>query len=83
MGVVDLLGRARAEFERGDWRAAVLGWAEVEPDRMDADDLSAVATAAFLVGRRDTAVESLQRSFRLREDGDDRAGAVRCASTWR
>ncbi len=78
MGVVDELLRARADFERGDWAAAVDQWSEVEPEQMSADDLSAAATAAFLVGQRDTAVASLQRSFRLRERSGDQAGAVRC-----
>ncbi len=76
MGVVDELLRARADFERGEWTAALQAWSGVEPDRLSADDLTAVGVAAYLVGRREAAVEAFQRSFRLSEGSGDLAGAI-------
>ena len=79
MGVVDELLRARADFERGEWTAALQAWSGVEPDRLSADDLSALGVAAFLVGRREVAVETFQRAFRSCEGSGDLAGAIASA----
>ncbi len=77
MGVVDDLLRARADYESGDWAAALDTWSGVAPDEMSADDLSHAALAAHLLGRRDASIDFNQRSFALREEAGDLAGAVR------
>jgi len=79
MGVVEDLVRARADFERGDWATALDSWSGLPPDRLGADDLWAAGVTAYLVGRREVAVDRHQRAFRLREDAGDRAGAIRSA----
>lgn len=78
MGVLDDLARARADYERGDWAAALDSWSGVEPDEMGVDDLRGAARSAFLLGRRDAAVDFYQRAFHLSESAGDRPGAARC-----
>ena len=78
MGVLEDLARARSDYERGDWAAALDSWSGVVPDEMGADDLRAAATSAYLVGRRDLAIDLFQRAFHLFESVGDRSGAVRC-----
>jgi ATP/maltotriose-dependent transcriptional regulator MalT len=78
MGVLDDLARARTDYERGDWAAALDSWSGVVPDEMGADDLRGAAEAAFLLGRRDAAVDFYQRAFHLYESAGDRTTATRC-----
>ena len=79
MGVVDELVRARAEFERGEWSAALDRWSAVDADGLTADDLESSAAAAHLLGRMDDAVERYRRAFDARVSEGDTAGAARCA----
>ena len=79
MGVLDDLALARAEFERGDWAAALGSWSEVDPEQMDVVDLRGAAGAAYLLGRPDQAVELYQRAFRACQDRQDPSGGVHCA----
>ena len=79
MGVVDELVRARAEFERGEWSAALDRWSAVEPEGLTADDLESSAAAAHLLGRMTDAVERYRRAFDGRLSEHDTAGAARCA----
>jgi len=51
----------------------------LDPATLTDDDLSRLAMAAYLVGRRDDAVRALQRCFQLRIELGRTAGAVRCA----
>ena len=67
MGVLEDLARARTDYERGDWAAALDSWSGVVPDEMGADDLRAAAITAYLLGRRDAAVDYFQRAFHLFE----------------
>jgi DNA-binding CsgD family transcriptional regulator len=78
MGVLEELERARADYERGDWAAALRFWSDLEPDDMGADDLQAAAHAAFLLGRRDSAVDFYQRGFAAYQQAGLASGAVRC-----
>ena len=78
MGVVDDLMRARAEFERSDWTAALERWSGVRPDGLGVDDLHDAATAAYLLGRRHSAVDFEQRALAERQLCGDTAGGVRC-----
>ena len=79
MSVVDDLVRAREIYERGDWGGAFTAWSEVDLAALTDDDLSGLATAAYLVGRRAESVRALERCFQLRQDRGDILGAVRCA----
>ncbi|MBD8870570.1 LuxR C-terminal-related transcriptional regulator [Nocardioides donggukensis] len=79
MGVLDDLQRARQTFERGDWAAAFEAWSAADPDRLDPEDLTGLATAAHLLGRYDETVAALQELFAARTEAHETAGAVRCA----
>jgi DNA-binding CsgD family transcriptional regulator len=79
VGVVDELVRARAEFERGEWSAALELWSAVELEGLTAGDLESPAAAAHLLGRMGDAVERYRRAFDARLADDDTAAATRCA----
>lgn len=79
MGVVDELVQARADYERGDWVAALDTWSGLEADQMGAADLRGAALSAYLLGRPEDAVAYQQRAFRLSEDAGEPADAVRSA----
>jgi len=79
MGVVDDLVRARETYEQGDWAAAFTSWSTLDPATLTDEDLSGLATAAYLVGRRDESVRALQRCFQLRMGLGETTAAVRCA----
>ena len=79
MGVVDELVRARAEFERGEWAAALERWSTLDPDGLTATDLESAGSAAQLLGRLDDAVDRYRRAFEARTASDDPAGAALCA----
>ena len=79
MGLVEELVRARADFERGDWAAALTGWRDVDPDTLGADDLMRLGTACWLSGRYDDCVEAMQRAFQIRSEAGEAPGAARAA----
>jgi DNA-binding CsgD family transcriptional regulator len=79
VSVVDDLVRARETYERGEWGTAFAAWSALDPASLTDDDLSGLATAAYLVGQREEATRALQRCFRLRMELGRTAGAVRCA----
>ena len=79
MGVLDDLAQARADYERGDWAAALDIWSGVDASDLGVDDLRDAAQSAYLLGRRDDAVDLYQRAFRLCQDGGDPAGGRRAA----
>ena len=83
MSIVDDLERARRAYERRDWAVAYdrLAAAEAEPGApaLGADELQALATAAYLVGDNDACIRALQRGYRLQVDGGNVLGAVRFA----
>lgn len=79
MSVVDDLVEARKTYEQGDWAAAFEALSALDAAALTDDDLSALAMSAYLIGRRDDAVRSLQRCFQLRLDSGRTAEAVRCA----
>jgi DNA-binding CsgD family transcriptional regulator len=79
MGVLEDLAVARADYERGDWAAALDTWSGVAVEELGIADLRGSAQSAFLLGHRDEAVERYQRAFVLCEDAHDPAGAVACA----
>lgn len=79
MGVVDDLVHARERFERGDLGAAFEAWTNVTPEALAQADLDELATAAFLLGRREVAVQALQRAYGLQLEAGETAAAVRSA----
>ncbi len=84
MGVLEDLARARTDYERGDWAAALDSWSGVEPDEMGADDLHAAAITAYLLGRRDDGGRLLPAGLPpVRVGGRPVDGGAAAASTWR
>jgi len=78
MGVVDDLLRARVAYDRRDWLAAYGGLSEAGGD-LTAEDFSRLATAAYLVGRRNDCVQALQRAYQIHLDSGAVLAAVRTA----
>jgi DNA-binding CsgD family transcriptional regulator len=79
MSVIDDLQRARIAYDRRDWLAAYGGLSEVAAGDLTADDFSRLATAAYLVGRRNDCIQALQRVYQLQLDGGDVLASVRAA----
>jgi DNA-binding CsgD family transcriptional regulator len=79
MGVVEELIRAREAYDRRDWMAAYDGLSDLAPDELTPDDCVQLATAAYLLGRRNNCVQALQRAYQLNLDAGDGLAAVRSA----
>jgi DNA-binding CsgD family transcriptional regulator len=79
MGVVDELLRARAEFERGDWRAAYATWTGLDLAGLSVEDLERSAAAANLLGRADEATERYAAAYEARLSAGQDAAAAMCA----
>jgi DNA-binding NarL/FixJ family response regulator len=77
--VVDVLVRAREDFDRHDWLAAYNGLSAAGSDALLAADFADLATAAFLLGRHNDCVQALQRAHTAHLEAGDTAAAVRCA----
>lgn len=80
MGIVDELVEGREAFERRAWGAACEHLSAPDLTDLSPEDLTALATSAYLVGDRDTSVRAWQRAFQLHHDHGDRLAAVRDAS---
>jgi DNA-binding CsgD family transcriptional regulator len=80
MSVVDDLLRARAAYDRRDWLAAYGGLSDAGAgSELTAEDFARLATAAYLVGRRNDCVQALQRAYQLHLDSGDVLAAARSA----
>jgi DNA-binding NarL/FixJ family response regulator len=79
MGLDAELIEGREAFARRSWRAAYQLLREVGPESLGPDDLDRLATAAYLVSDRDTAVLAFERSFHLHHDAGEVLPAVRDA----
>lgn len=79
MGVLDDLHRAREAYERREWISAYRALSDLEPAELTARDFVALATSAFLVGRRNDCVQALQRAYQDAVGHDDSLTAVRAA----
>jgi DNA-binding CsgD family transcriptional regulator len=79
MGVVDDLLRARAAYDRRDWLAAYGGLTQVGSVELTAEDYARLATAAYLVGRRNDCIQALQRAYQAHVDSGAVLAAVRAA----
>ena len=80
MGVVDDLLQARAAYDRRDWLAAYGGLTHAGTDELNAEDFGRLATAAYLVGRRNDCVQALQRAYQMHVDTGAVLAAVRIAA---
>lgn len=73
--------RGRHAVDRREWAEAFDAFSDA--DTRDGDlgggELELWATAAYLLGRVDVAVDTLGRAHRLHDDADDVAAASRCA----
>jgi DNA-binding NarL/FixJ family response regulator len=79
MGVVDDRQRARDAYQRHEWVAAYQALSRLDDAELAADDFTALATAAYLLGRRNDCIQALQRAFQSALDRDDVRGAARTA----
>ncbi|HEX6255426.1 MAG TPA: hypothetical protein VFZ70_06405 [Euzebyales bacterium] len=77
---VQSAARGRAAVERLAWDEAFDAFAAADAlAPLHADDLQRLATAAFLLGRVDTAVDALIRAFEAHRATDAVRAALRCA----
>lgn len=74
----DAPARGRAAADNLAWDDAYAAFAEADPSTLTADDLQAWATAAYLLGHVDTAVDALTRAYRMHDGTDDPRAALRC-----
>jgi DNA-binding CsgD family transcriptional regulator len=79
VGVVDDLIAARDAFERREWVAAYEGLTDVAASELAADDYARLATAAYLLGKRDDCIRAMQVSYQAHIEADDNRAAIRCA----
>lgn len=74
----DPLEAARAAARRHDWTSAFQLFESAGAD-MDPGDLETWATAGYLLGRVDDALEALERAYRKNEEAGATGDAARCA----
>lgn len=79
MGIVEELIQAREAYGRREWLAAYDGLSDAAPDELTPGDFVRLATAAYLLGRRNDCVQALQRAYQLNLDAGDTLAAVRSA----
>jgi DNA-binding CsgD family transcriptional regulator len=79
VGLVEDLHRAREAYERRDWVAAYDALADLDDDALQAADFAALASSAYLLGRRNDCIQALQRAFEVNLGRGDVLGAVRSA----
>jgi len=77
MGVIDDLRRAREDYERREWVAAYRALSDLDDSALEAHDFTALATTAFLLGRRNDCVQALQRAHQSALNVGDVPAAVR------
>jgi DNA-binding CsgD family transcriptional regulator len=79
MGVIEDLHRARDAYERREWVAAYRELSDLDEAELKAEDFAALATTAYLLGRRNDCVHALQRAYQASLHAGDRPAAVRAA----
>ncbi len=79
MGVIEDLHRARRAYERREWVAAFRALSDLDETELEAQDFAALATTAYLLGRRNDCVQALQRAHQASLGAGDRPAAVRAA----
>jgi DNA-binding CsgD family transcriptional regulator len=81
MGVLDDLSRAREAYERREWVSAYRTLSSLDGSDVTAVDFAALATTAYLLGKRNDCVQALQRAYQSNLDQGDVLAAVR-SSLW-
>lgn len=79
MGVVDDLHRAREAYERRDWLLAYRTLSDLDESELAAADFTALATTAYLLGRRNDCVQASQRAYQVNAEQGDLLAAARSA----
>lgn len=79
MSIVDDLHRARQAYERREWVAAYRALSDLDEAELKAADFVALATTAYLLGRRNDTVQALQRAYQAHLDEGEVPAAVRTA----
>jgi hypothetical protein len=78
-GVDASLARARASFERREWRAAREAYAEVGPATLAVDDLERLAIAAYLTGADEQSDAAWRQAHAVALGAGDEPRAAGCA----
>ena len=81
MNVVEELARAREAYERREWVRAYDVLSGLEDSSLTAHDFAQLATAAFLLGRRNDCIQALQRAYQGHLDAGEPLDAIR-AGFW-
>lgn len=79
MGIVDDLATAREAYERKEWVEAYRALSDLDSAGLQAEDFTALATTAYLLGRHNDCVQALQRAFQAHVEAGDDAAAARSA----
>ncbi len=79
MGLIEDLAQARAAYERREWAASYEALCRQEPESLRGDDFARLATAALLLGRRNDAVQAMQRAYQVNVAAGQPATAAFCA----
>lgn len=79
VSVVEELHRAREAYERREWVATYRALSDLDEADLRPDDLMALATTAYLLGRRNDSVQALQRAYQAHLAQGATLGAVRAA----
>ena len=79
MGVVDDLREAREAYERREWVSAYRTLSDLDEGNLTAGDFAALATTAYLLGRRNDCIQALQRAYQANVDRGEVLAAVRSA----
>lgn len=79
MGIVDDLAAAREAYERKEWLDAYQALSGLDAAGLRADDFTALATTAYLLGRHNDCVQALQRAFQANVAAGNDPAAARSA----
>jgi ATP/maltotriose-dependent transcriptional regulator MalT len=79
MGMVDELHRAREAYERREWVSAYRTLSDLDESGLTAGDFTALATTAYLLGRRNDCILATGRAYQANVDHGEVFAAVRSA----
>lgn len=79
-GARDERRRGRACYRRRDWADAYQAFVLADQiDPLQAEDLELLAMSAYLTGRDDYYLATLERAYHMHRDAGERLAAIRCA----
>jgi ATP/maltotriose-dependent transcriptional regulator MalT len=73
------LRRAREAYERREWVAAYRTLSDLDESALSAGDFAALATTAYLLGRRNDCVQASQRAYQVNAEHGGSLAAARSA----